>query len=74
MSEHESRATDDRGAGDAVDFEVKVGFARMLAGGVIIDVTSADEARAQDELGYRASVGIEEGVRRFVAWYRETVE
>lgn len=33
--------------------------------------TYADIAKARAELGYAPTVGIEEGVRRFVAWYRE---
>ena len=36
-----------------------------------VPLTSADVTRAESELGYRASVQIEEGVQRFVAWYRD---
>jgi UDP-glucuronate 4-epimerase len=32
--------------------------------------TFADIARARDELGYDPRVGLQEGLRRFVAWYR----
>lgn len=32
--------------------------------------TLADVSRAHDELGYDPKVGIEEGIRRFVAWFR----
>jgi UDP-glucuronate 4-epimerase len=32
--------------------------------------TLADVARARAELGYDPAIGIEEGIRRFVAWYR----
>ncbi len=32
--------------------------------------TFADVSRARDELGYQPRVGIEDGVRRFVDWYR----
>lgn len=34
-------------------------------------LTAADLSRSERELGYRPKVGIEEGIRRFVAWYRE---
>lgn len=37
-------------------------------------VTYADISRAADKLGYRPRVGIEEGVRRFVAWYRDRMQ
>jgi nucleoside-diphosphate-sugar epimerase len=33
--------------------------------------THADITRARRDLGYRPSVGIEEGIRRFAEWYRE---
>jgi pyridoxal 5'-phosphate synthase pdxS subunit len=47
-------------AGNApVDFEVKVGFARMLAGGVIMDVTSADQARIAEDAGAVAVMALE---------------
>jgi UDP-glucuronate 4-epimerase len=36
-----------------------------------VPLTAADLSRSERELGYRPKVGIEEGVRRFVAWYRE---
>ena len=38
-----------------------------------VDRTFADVGRARELLGFRPRVGIDEGVRRFVAWYRETV-
>ncbi len=41
------------------DFEVKVGFARMLAGGVIMDVTSADQARIAEDAGAVAVMALE---------------
>ncbi|MEN8148918.1 MAG: NAD-dependent epimerase/dehydratase family protein [Planctomycetota bacterium] len=37
-----------------------------------VSLTSADVSRAKAELGYRPQVAIEEGVRRFVEWYRGT--
>jgi UDP-glucuronate 4-epimerase len=36
-----------------------------------VPMTAADLRRSEHELGYRPKVGIEEGIRRFVAWYRE---
>lgn len=36
-----------------------------------VALTAADLRRSERELGYRPKVGIEEGIRRFVAWYRE---
>ncbi len=36
-----------------------------------VSLTAADLRRSERELGYRPKVGIEEGLRRFVAWYRE---
>jgi len=36
-----------------------------------VPLTAADLSRSERELGYEPKVGIEEGVRRFVSWYRE---
>lgn len=36
-----------------------------------VSLTAADLSRSERELGYRPKVGIEEGIPRFVAWYRE---
>ena len=36
-----------------------------------VPFTAADLTRSERELGYRPRVGIEEGIRRFVSWYRE---
>jgi UDP-glucuronate 4-epimerase len=36
-----------------------------------VSLTAADLSRSARELGYRPKVGIEEGVRRFVSWYKE---
>ncbi len=41
------------------DFEVKVGFARMLQGGVIMDVTTAEEARIAEDAGAVAVMALE---------------
>jgi UDP-glucuronate 4-epimerase len=38
-----------------------------------VDRTFADVSRARDLLGYEPRVGLDEGLRRFVAWYRETM-
>lgn len=38
-----------------------------------VDRTYADIRRARELLGYRPRVGIDEGLRRFVAWYRDTM-
>ncbi len=42
-----------------VDFEVKVGFARMLQGGVIMDVTTAEEAKIAEDAGAVAVMALE---------------
>lgn len=39
-----------------------------------VPITYADLTLAERHLGYRPKVGLEEGVRRFVAWYRELKE
>jgi len=37
-----------------------------------VRLTAADLRRAERELGYRPTVGIEEGIRQFVRWYEAT--
>ena len=37
-----------------------------------VRLTAADLRRAEEALGYRPRVGIEEGIRKFVRWYEET--
>ena len=37
-----------------------------------VRLTAADLRRAERELGYRPTVGIEEGIRLFVRWYEAT--
>lgn len=37
-----------------------------------VRLTAADLRRAEEALGYRPRVGIEEGIREFVRWYEET--
>ncbi len=41
------------------DFEIKVGLARMLQGGVIMDVTTAEEARIAEDAGAVAVMALE---------------
>jgi UDP-glucuronate 4-epimerase len=36
-----------------------------------VECTYADVTRARDELGYTPSVPVEEGIPRFVEWYRQ---
>jgi UDP-glucuronate 4-epimerase len=36
-----------------------------------VPLTFADVSRAEAALGYQPKIGIEEGIHRFVAWYRE---
>ena len=38
-----------------------------------VERTFADIARAREILGYAPGIGLEEGLRRFVAWYREAM-
>jgi len=35
-----------------------------------VPITYADVSRARDELGYRPTTPIAEGITRFIAWYR----
>ncbi len=37
-----------------------------------VHLTAADLRRSEQELGYRPTVGIEEGIRQFVRWYEAT--
>jgi UDP-glucuronate 4-epimerase len=37
-----------------------------------VHLTAADLGRSARELGYRPTVGIEEGIRQFVRWYEAT--
>ena len=41
------------------DFELKVGLARMLQGGVIMDVTTPEEARIAEDAGAVAVMALE---------------
>ncbi len=37
-----------------------------------VPITYADISKAKEEIGYQPEVGIEEGIERFVKWYKET--
>ena len=45
--------------GQRAGFEVKVGLSKMLCGGVILDVTSAEEARIAEQAGAVAVMALE---------------
>ena len=45
--------------GDAQSFEIKVGLAEMLKGGVIMDVTTPEEAKVAEESGAAAVMALE---------------
>ncbi|MEM7355839.1 MAG: pyridoxal 5'-phosphate synthase lyase subunit PdxS [Acidobacteriota bacterium] len=55
----EAKANGSGEQGPEFDFEVKVGLARMLQGGVIMDVTSAEEARIAEDAGAVAVMALE---------------
>lgn len=55
--------------GAALGKEPRVEIVSELKGDVLH--TLADVSRAHEELGYAPTTGVEEGIRRFVAWYRE---
>jgi pyridoxal 5'-phosphate synthase pdxS subunit len=44
---------------DAVSFEIKVGLAEMLKGGVIMDVTNPDQAKIAEDAGAAAVMALE---------------
>ena len=44
---------------DDNDFKVKVGLAEMLKGGVIMDVTTADQAKIAEDAGAVAVMALE---------------
>jgi UDP-glucuronate 4-epimerase len=55
--------------GAALGKEPRVELVPELRGDV--QHTLARVARAESELGYAPKIGLDEGLRRFVAWYRE---
>ena len=56
--------------GEALGVAPRIERAPMQAGDVVL--TAADLSRSAAELGYRPKVGIEEGIRKFVTWYKGT--
>ena len=44
---------------DAQSFEIKVGLAEMLKGGVIMDVTTPDQAKIAEDAGAAAVMALE---------------
>ncbi|WP_395294623.1 NAD-dependent epimerase/dehydratase family protein [Kitasatospora hibisci] len=57
------------GAMDRPDLDVEHGPARGTAGGVVRRV--ADISAAERDLGWKPELGLDEGLRRLVAWWRE---
>ena len=55
----------------ATSLEIEYGPARASGGGVTRRL--ADTSKAARDLGFTAEVGIDEGLRRLVAWWRDTV-
>ena len=55
--------------GDALGVEPEMEMLPMQAGDV--PITYADISKAQAKLGYQPTTSMEEGLRRFVAWYKE---
>jgi len=56
--------------GEALGVAPRIERAPMQAGDVVL--TAADLSRSAAELGYRPKVGIDEGIRKFVTWYKGT--
>jgi len=66
---HATRLTDLVAAiGEALGEKPRVELVAELRGDV--QHTLADVSRAHEELGYDPRIGLEEGLRRFVAWFR----
>jgi pyridoxal 5'-phosphate synthase pdxS subunit len=59
MIETTRRAGEDAGRTTAEAFEIKVGLAEMLKGGVIMDVTDAEQARIAEDAGAAAVMALE---------------
>lgn len=55
--------------GDALGVEPKMEMLPMQAGDV--PITFADISKAQKKLGYQPTTSMEEGLKRFVKWYKE---
>jgi UDP-glucuronate 4-epimerase len=56
--------------GEALGLAPRIERAPMQAGDVVL--TAADLSRSAAELAYRPRVGIDEGIRKFVTWYKGT--
>ena len=54
---------------DRTDLDVEHGPARGTAGGVVRRL--ADISAAERDLGWKPGLGLDEGLRRLVAWWRE---
>jgi len=59
MAENKSNGNGQRGGSDAQSFEIKVGLAEMLKGGVIMDVTNPDQAKIAEDSGAAAVMALE---------------
>ena len=57
---------------DALGVEPKMEMLPMQAGDV--PITFADVSKAQQKLGYQPTISMEEGLKRFVVWYKEYVK
>ena len=57
MAEHDGNNGGSRT--DAVSFEIKVGLAEMLKGGVIMDVTTPEQAKVAEDAGAAAVMALE---------------
>jgi len=49
--------------------KAEINYLPLQAGDV--EETAADIAALEEAFGYRPKIGVEEGIKRFVAWYRE---
>ncbi len=59
MSEQQAGPGSDTGRTTAESFEIKVGLAEMLKGGVIMDVTTPEQARIAEDAGAAAVMALE---------------
>jgi pyridoxal 5'-phosphate synthase pdxS subunit len=59
MSKHEKRNGNGAGRAGAEAFELKVGLAEMLKGGVIMDVTTPEQAKIAEDAGASAVMALE---------------
>ncbi len=59
MADNEGNRQDGNGRTTAESFDIKVGLAEMLKGGVIMDVTNADQAKIAEDAGAVAVMALE---------------